>query len=121
MRFFVLSSPFSPCLLCAMNEKTISANEAISRARNLKHVPGAYFILLFLTCNMKTGECGELRKYDRCRVRPALKEDTFKMDGDMYFTFEDLDTGEPKMCFKRLMRFIAFPPDYELLKIDWYD
>jgi hypothetical protein len=103
-----------------MNEKTISGSEAIRRARNLKHVPGASFTLLHLTCNMTTGECGALRKYEHCRVRPSLKEDTFKMDGDMYFPFEDLDTGDPKMCFKRLMRFIAFPPGYELLKIDWY-
>ena len=102
-----------------MNEKTISGSEAIRRARMLKLVPGAYFTLLHLTCNMKNGACGELRKHERCRVRPAIREDTFRMDGDMYFTFEDVETGEQKMCFKRLMRHIAFPPDYELLKIDW--
>ena len=104
-----------------MNEMTISGSEAINRARNLKYVSGSYFALLHLTCNMKTSECGTLRKYERCRVRPALKEDTFRMDGDMYFPFEDLDTGDPKMCFKKLMRFIAFPPDYVLLKIDWFN
>jgi hypothetical protein len=103
-----------------MKEKTISGSEAIQRARNLKLVPGSHFTLLHITCNMNTGKCGELRKFERCRVRPSLKEDTFKMDGDMYFTFEDLETGEPKMCFKRLMRYIAFPPGYEILKIDWY-
>ena len=104
-----------------MKVDTISGGEAISRARNLKLVQGSWFTLLHLTCNMKTGACGELRKYERCRVRPALREDTFKMDGDMYFTFEDLETGEPKMCFKRLMRYIGFPPDYKLLKIDWFN
>jgi len=62
-----------------------------------------------------------MSKTERCRVRPALREDTFQLDGDLYFTYEDLDTGEPKMCFKRLMRYIAFPPDYELLKIDWFN
>jgi hypothetical protein len=103
------------------NQKTISGTEAIRRARNLKLVPGAHFTLLHLTCNMNTGECGELRKFERCRVRSSLREDTFQMDGDMYFTFEDLDTGAPKMCFKRLMRYIAFPPGYELLKIKWYE
>ena len=68
-----------------MKADTISGGEAINRARNLKLVQGSWFTLL------------------RCRVRPALREDTFKMDGDMYFTFEDLETGEPKMCFKRLI------------------
>jgi len=99
----------------------ISGSEAIRRARNLKYVHGAGFALIHLTCNFKTKKCGETVKAERCRVRPALKEDTFQLDGDLYFTYEDTDTGEPKMCFKRLMRYIAFPPDYKLLKIDWFD
>ena len=102
-------------------QKTITGSEAIRRARNLKYVPGSAFTLLHLTCNTKTGECGQLSKHERCKVRPALREDTFQKDGDMYFTYEDMDTGEPRMCFKRLMRYIGFPPDYELLKIDWFN
>jgi hypothetical protein len=102
-------------------EKVISGNEALRRARNLKYVPGATFVLLHLSCNLKTKACGETVKHERCRVRPALKEDTFQLDGELYFTYEDVDSGEPRMCFRRLMRFIGFPPDYELLKIDWYD
>jgi len=103
------------------NQKTISGTEAIRRARNLKFVSGAYFTLLHLTCNFKTNECGQLVKVERCRVRPSLREDTFQLDGDLYFPYEDMDTEQPKMCFKKLMRFIAFPPNYELLKIDWFD
>ncbi len=101
--------------------KNISGTEAIRRARNLKFVAGASFTLIHLTCNLKTGECGELVKVERCRVRPSLRKDTFRLNGDLYFTYEDLDTGQPKMCFKKLMRYIAFPPDYELLKINWFD
>ena len=103
------------------SQNIISGIEAIRRARNLKYVPGAAFTLIHLTCNFNTGKCGETVKYERCRVRPALKEDTFQLDSDMYFTYEDLDTGVPKMCFKKLMRYIGFPPDYELLKINWYN
>jgi hypothetical protein len=101
--------------------QTISGTEAIRRARNLKYVSGASFTLIHLTCNFKTGKCGETSKTERCRVRPSLREDTFQKDGELYFTYEDIDTGKPGMCFKRLMRFIAFPPDYELLKIDWFN
>ncbi len=119
--FFVLSAPVNSGFFCGMNEKTISGAEAIRRARNLKLVPGAYFTLLHLTCNFKTNEYGALRKFERCRMRPGLKEDTFRMDGEMYFPFEDLTTGDNKMCFKKLMRFIAFPPDYRILKIDWFN
>jgi len=84
-------------------------------------VPGAHFTLIHLSCNFKTDKSGETVKHERCRVRPAIKTDTFHIDGDLYFTYEDMDTGEPKMCFKKLMRYIGFPPDYELLKIDWYN
>ncbi len=104
-----------------METQTISGTEAIQRARALKGVPNAHFMLMHLTCNLKTQECGAMSKTERCRCRPALREDTFQTDGDLYFTYEDLDTGQPKMCFKKLMRFIAFPPNYEMLKINWFD
>jgi hypothetical protein len=103
------------------NQKTISGTEAIRRARNLKFVPGASFTLIHLSCNLKEKKPGRTVKHERCRVRPALKDDTFQLDGDLYFTYEDLDANEPKMCFKRLMRYIGFPPNYELLKIDWFN
>jgi len=102
--FHVLSNPENSGFFCIMeSQKTISGNEAIRRARNLKYVPGATFTLIHLTCNFKTGECGEISKTEHARIRPALKEDTFQLDGDLYFTYEDTDTGEPKMCFR--------PPD----------
>jgi len=103
------------------NQKTISGNEALSKARNLKYLSGIGFTLIHLTCNLKTKKCGDVSKTERARVRPALKEDTFQLDGELYFTYEDMDTGEPKMCFRKLMRYIGFPPDYELLKIDWFN
>jgi hypothetical protein len=103
------------------NQAIISGSDAIRRARNLKYVPGASFTLIHLTCNFKTKECGKTVKIEHCRVRMALKEDTFHLDGDLYFPYEDVDTGDAKMCFKRLMRYIGFPPGYELLKIDWYN
>jgi hypothetical protein len=107
---------------CIMeNQRTISGTEAIRRARNLKFVSGAFFTLIHLTCNLKAKECGALVKVERCRVRPSLREDTFQLDGDLYFPYEDLETNQPKMCFKKLMRYIGFPPDHELLKIDWFD
>ena len=120
--FFVLCKPEKSGFFCTMeNRQPISGTEAIRRARNLKYVPGSSFTLIHLTCNFKTKQCGETVKNERCRVRPALKEDTFQMDGDLYFTYEDMDSGEPRMCFKRLMRYIGFPPDYELLKIDCFN
>ncbi|MDR3269077.1 MAG: hypothetical protein LBT83_08430 [Tannerella sp.] len=59
-------------------QTVISGSEAIRRARNLKYVSGASFTLVHLTCNMKKRECGDAVKVERCRIRPALKEDTFQ-------------------------------------------
>ena len=105
----------------SMEMQTISGAEAIRRARNLKYIHGAYFSLIHLTCNLKTKEAGALSKTEKCRCRPALRSDTFQEDGDIYFPYEDLDTGQPKMCFKKLIRYIAFPPNFEPLKINWYE
>ncbi|MDR0829741.1 MAG: hypothetical protein LBN95_06485 [Prevotellaceae bacterium] len=100
-------------------QNIISYQEAIRRARNLKYIPNAYFTLYHLTCNFAKKTTEGMSKTEKCRVRKALNEDTFTLDGDLYFTYEDIDTGKAKMCFKCLMRFIAFPPNYELLKIKY--
>jgi hypothetical protein len=120
--FFVLCGRVKLRFFCVVEgQKSITGVDAIRRARNLKYVAGASFVLIHVSCNLKTGECGQVVKHERCRVRAALREETFRMDGDMYFTYEDMDTGEPKMCFKRLMRYIGFPPDYGLLRIEWFE
>ena len=102
-------------------QQTIDYKEAIRRARNLKYIPNACFTLYHLTCNWAKKSTNGMSKTERCRVRKALAEDTFTLDGDMYFTYEDTETGQAKQCFKCLMRYIAFPPDYELLKIKYTD
>lgn len=99
----------------------ISGSEAIARARALRFLPDASFTLVHLTCNLnKPEESGRMVKIERCRLRPALREDTFETDGDHYLPYEDIETEKPGMCFKKLMRYIAFPPNYELLKINWF-
>ena len=45
-----------------MKHQTISGTEAIQRARNLKYIPGTYFTIIHLTCNLKSKECGSKQK-----------------------------------------------------------
>jgi hypothetical protein len=104
-----------------MEYETITATDAIYRMRNLRLVNGATFMLIHITCDLTKRTCGEISKHEHCRLRSALKENTFKIDGDHYLPFEDTDTGEPKMCFKKLIRFVAFPPEYKILKVSWFD
>jgi hypothetical protein len=99
--------------------QTISGADAIYRMRNLRLVNDASFTLVHISCNLKTRECGEVVKHDRCRLRKSPGDLT--VNSDHYLAYEDTDTGEPKMCFKKLIRHAAFPPDYELLKVSWFN
>jgi hypothetical protein len=110
--FFVLSTPGKPGFFCGM--------DTVLCAHNLRFVKDASFMLIHIGCNMQSKQCSEVIKHERCRVRASLHEDTFTLGSDPYFLYEDLNTGEPKMCFKRLIRHIGFPPKFELLKVDRY-
>jgi len=55
----------------------------------------------------------------RCKVRAQLPQDRFQIPSDNYFLFED-DQGNPKTCFRILIRFVGFPPEYKLIKVNWF-
>ena len=101
-------------------QQVISGTEAIRRMRLISKMKDETFTLIHFTCNLKTASGGELRKVEHSRLRPALPEKIMKVDPDHYLTYVVSDTDEPRMCWKKLIRFVAFPPHYELLKVDWF-
>lgn len=102
-------------------DKTITGIEAIRRMRLIGKVPDAHFVLIHFTCNIHKRTGGELRKVEMCRLRKSLPDKTFHIDSDLYLTYTDLMTDEPRMCFKKLIRWVAFPTDYKLLKVNWFE
>lgn len=99
----------------------ISGFKAIDRMRNLAKVPNTTFGLVFIKCNLTTGKAGELRKIERCRLRPARPdEEGLANSQDHYLFFTDVDTDEPKQCWKKLIRQVCFPPSDEWLKVNWF-
>ena len=98
----------------------ISGTEAIQRMRLLKKVPGAYFTLIHLTCNLRKRTTGGMRKVERCRLRASMRSDQAETDPDHYLPYEDLDTEEPRQCFKKLIRYVGFPPTYKLQRVNWF-
>lgn len=100
--------------------KEISGTEAIARMRQIRHRHENSFTLHHLTWNEAKREAKGLRVVERCRLRPALPNEKFSLPGDLYLPYMDLDIGEPRNCFKKLIRFVAFPPRYELLKVNWF-
>ncbi len=100
--------------------KVISGVKAIARMRQLRADEQSHFQLHHLTLDLTRNKTDGMHSVMRARLRPALPDDLFKRDSDLYLPYIDLDTGEPRMCFKRLIRLVGFPPDFELLKVDWF-
>jgi hypothetical protein len=99
---------------------TISGLNAIRLTQEIARIPGGVFRIAFYPYNRTTGQADpKLRIMDECTYRSQLPQDRFTIDGDNYFLFNDKD-GNPKMCYRILLRFIGFPNDnFTLRKINW--
>jgi hypothetical protein len=97
----------------------MEGNTVLERMRNLKNIPGAYFSMVHLKYNQNDGAQQGAKLVQKCRLRAALPEDVFETDADLYLPYTDLEEDLPKMCFKILVRRVAFPPDYEWKNVKW--
>jgi hypothetical protein len=98
----------------------INGHEAIQRMEDISKLPGGCFNISFYPCNLTKDEASaELKTYTGCRFRLPLPHDKWEIDSDNYFLFED-SVGNPKTCYKVLIRFVAFSSDnFKLLKLIW--
>ena len=99
--------------------QTITIIEAVNQMRQLRHTH-QHFTLHHLTYNVKRRQTTGMRVVERARVRPALPDDDFIKPSDMYLPYLNLDKDEPRLCFRKLIRFVAFPPDFKLLKVNHF-
>jgi hypothetical protein len=53
-------------------------------------------------------------------MRPAELNELAETSPDHYLYFTDLETKANRRCWKKLIRYVGFAPDFELNKIDWY-
>lgn len=87
----------------------ITGGEAMDRMKALKALPGHTFGLIFITCNLSSHKrSGEVRKYERCRMRTAMMDEGLNTSADHYLYFTDMESEEPKQCFKKLIRKVSF-------------
>lgn len=104
--------------------ETITGAEAIDKMRELKHSETQSFVLHHLTWNAKTEKTSGLRVVARCRLRPAMPEEGIKPHPELFLPYMDLDLAiddQPRICYKRLIRAVAFPPENVLLKVKWFE
>lgn len=94
--------------------------DAIKLATEISRIPDGDFTIAFFPCSRVKGEAsGKLRVIKGCKTRTQLPSDAFDVDSENYFLFQDQD-GNPKMCYKILIRYIGFPQDnYKLRKINF--
>ncbi len=99
---------------------TIKGIDAIQLAQEVSKIPGGCFTVAFYPYNRTKGVAeAKLRTIEGCTYRSQLPQDKWQIDGDNYFLFQD-KYGNPKTCYRVLLRFIGFPNDnFQLRKINW--
>lgn len=98
-------------------EAEITGLEALRRMRQLKSIPQSTFGLIFITRGIKKGS--SIRKYENCRLRTAMRNEGLSVNADHYLYFTDLETEQPKQCWKRyLIREVKF--DNVWYKVKWF-
>ena len=102
------------------DEVTLKGTTAMQWAKELSKLPNGDFTVAFFPCSRLRGQAyPKLEVKEHCKWRTQLPKERFSVDGENLFLFND-EHGEPKMCYKILIRFMAFPNDgYKLHKIDW--
>lgn len=100
--------------------KEMNGMDALSLAHEISKIPDGTFTMAYYPCSLVKGEASAaLVVKDSCKTRAQLPTDQFSMDSDNFFLFTDKD-GNPKMCYRVLIRFMGFPQDnFQLRKTRW--
>lgn len=98
----------------------IRGDDAIAMAEMITREGGTFSLSFYSYSRSKGKVDTTLTTYHGCRCRKPLPRDKWSVDSKNYFLF-DTANGEPKMCYKVLIRFIGFENEnYKLKKIKWY-
>ena len=93
---------------------------ALQWARELSKLPGGDFTVMFYPYSRKRDKAGTtLTVKEHCKWRTQWPNEKYDVAPDNLFLFLD-ENGDPKMCYRVLIRFMAFSQDgYKLHKINW--
>ena len=101
-------------------ETTMTGPHALQWAKEISKLPDGCFTIAFFPYSGQKGEASDkLIIREGCKFRTQLPHERFSIDGENLFLFSDAG-GEPKMCYRILIRYMGFPQDnFKLHKIDW--
>lgn len=96
----------------------MNGTEALRLAKEISQIPGMTFTIAFYPYSRVKGDASaKLTIKEGCTVRKQLPEDRFSIDSENFFLFSDKH-GNPKTCYKILIRYMGFPQDrFKLRKI----
>ncbi|MBQ7143487.1 MAG: hypothetical protein IJR84_10615 [Bacteroidaceae bacterium] len=103
-----------------MDSIVLDGINALQWAREISKLPDGYFTVAFFPYSRQRQEASStLVVKEHCKYRKQLPQERFAVDGENYFLFTDAN-GEPRMCYRILIRYMAFPNDgFKLHKISW--
>ncbi|MDR1556752.1 MAG: hypothetical protein LBS88_06940 [Tannerellaceae bacterium] len=98
----------------------INGIHALQWAKEISKLPdGCFTIAFFPYSRTKSRASARLVTKTGCKYRAQLPQDRFQVAGDNFLLFTD-EKGEPKACYRILIRYIGFPQDgFKLHKVDW--
>lgn len=94
--------------------------DALHLAKELSKLPDGCFTIAFFPYSKARSQANDkLTIKERCKARMQLPEERFRIDSENFFLFMD-EKGEPKTCYRILIRYMGFPHDnFKLHKINW--
>ena len=101
---------------------TLRGIDALKKAETVSKA-GGDFTISFYPYNRTKPTAGftiKMQTLEHCTMRRPLPHEKWETDGKNYFLFSTME-GEPRICHRSLIRFMAFSSDsYILHKIIWY-
>lgn len=93
---------------------------AMQWARELSKLPDGDFTLCFFPYSRQRGTAGDrLTVKEHCKWRSQMPGERISVDPDNLLLFTD-GQGEPRQCWRILIRYMAFSQDgYKLHRINW--
>lgn len=93
---------------------------AMQWARELSKLPQGDFTLVFFPYSRRRDIASEQPVVkEHCKWRTQMPQEKIDINSDNLLLFTDGE-GEPRMCYRILIRYMAFSQDnYKLHKINW--
>ena len=109
------------CKMKVMDDsEELNGIEALRLAKEISKLPDGYFTVSFYPYSRSKGVASrKLTVKEKCKFRAQLPQERFQVDSENYFLFTDND-GNPRTCYRILIRYMGFPHDnFKLHKIKW--